>query len=93
MAMAPGRIESGLESGEFRAGSLIRMASWGIGAAAALFLAVLAGLSESAGPRLSHALATVTGKPERIAARPSPSPPPLPVARPQPQPPQPNLEV
>jgi hypothetical protein len=53
MTMAPDRIEPGLESGKFRAGSLIRMASWGIGASAALFLAVLAGLSESAGPRLS----------------------------------------
>jgi hypothetical protein len=93
MAIAPDRIEPGPGEHEFRAGSLIRMASWGIGASAALFLAVLAGLSESAAPRLSHALATVTGKPERIAATPRPAPPPLPVARPQPQPSQPSLEV
>ena len=45
MAIAPDRIEPGPGEHEFRAGSLIRMASWGIGASAALFLAVLAGLS------------------------------------------------
>jgi hypothetical protein len=96
MAKTPDRIEAGLDDHEFGAGSLIRMASWGIGAAAALFLAVLAGLSDHARPRVAQAVAALTGKAERAVAKPvqSPAPAPAVVAVPQRQsPPQPNLEV
>ena len=94
MAKTPDRIVTGLDDHEFGAGSLIRMASWGIGASAALFLAVLATFSESARPRVAVALATLTGKADPAVAKPVQPAPPAQVVVSVPQPPaQPHPEV
>lgn len=51
---------AGLED-DFHMGRLVRMASWGIGAAAALFMAVLAAVSNHGSPRLAVLVASLTG--------------------------------
>jgi hypothetical protein len=54
------RADAGLED-DFHMGRLVRMASWGIGAAAALFMAVLAAVSNHGSPRLAVLVASLTG--------------------------------
>jgi len=89
MAMAPDSAGTDHIARDFDTASLVRTASWGVGAAAALFLAVLAGISESGSPRVAVALATLTGKPEPVAAKPAPASTPVVAA----QPPQPTPET
>jgi hypothetical protein len=62
MAKAQNGTAIGLDSNSFRLDALLRMGCWGIGAAAAMFLAVLAGMSKPGATRIDGALAMLTGK-------------------------------
>ena len=73
MAIAPDSAATDLTARNFDAASLLRTASWGIGAAAALFLAALAGLSDPGASRVTVALATVTGNLAEIATTAAPA--------------------
>jgi hypothetical protein len=88
MATAPESAATDLDERGFNAAALVRTASWGIGAAAALFLAVLAGLSDPGGPRVAAAVSSLTGKdgPEKAVTRAEPVPPPAPIAAVPPSP-------
>jgi hypothetical protein len=73
MANAPDRAAAKFSNRELDAAPLVRTACWGIGAAAALFLAVLAGLSDSGAPRVAAAVTALSGKAEKIAPAPPPA--------------------
>jgi hypothetical protein len=68
MAKALGSAANGVDDDGFRWASLLRMACWGIGAAAAMFLAVLAGLSDRGASRLDGAVAALTGRADATVA-------------------------
>jgi hypothetical protein len=68
MAKALGSAANGVDDDGFRWASLLRMACWGIGAAAAMFLAVLAGLSDRGASRLDGAIAALTGRADATVA-------------------------
>ena len=84
MANAPDRAATDLNDRDFDAGALVRTASWGIGAAGALFLAVLAGLSDAGALRVAIAVSTLTGTAEKTVAAPAPVRAPVAVVQPQP---------
>ena len=83
MATAPERAASELHASSFDVAALVRTASWGVGAAAALFLAVLAGVSDSGAPRVAAAVSTLSGQPENTATVAIPATPPVVVVQPQ----------
>ena len=72
MANAQEPVESRVDDDGFHMGSLLRMGSWGIGAAAALFLAVLAGLSDPGATRVDGAVAAISGHMQTVVATPVP---------------------
>jgi len=80
MANAHDSAETAFDDHSFDASALVRAGSWGIGAAAALFLAVMAGMSDTGAPRVMAALSAVTGKADTpavktvAAAKPAPRP-------------------
>jgi hypothetical protein len=82
MANALGTAANEIEDPGFRAAALVRTASWGIGAAVALFLAVLAGVSDSGTLRVAVAVSALTGKVPRPAAA-ALAPPPVAVTQAQ----------
>lgn len=76
MADAPDLAALDDDDDVFDMRALTRMVAWGTGAAAALFLAVLAGMSGPGEHRAKTAIATLSGKIELPKAKPAPSPPP-----------------
>jgi hypothetical protein len=77
MANARSDAASRHDADSFQMGALVRTTCWGIGASAALFLAVLAGLSDPGASRIDGAVAVLTGKAEaRVAAPAAPIAPP-----------------
>ena len=68
MATAPKGVSKTSADRKFDVAALFRMASWGIGAAAALFLAVLASLSDTGARRLTAAVSDPPVKTEKSAA-------------------------
>lgn len=90
MAIAPDSAVNDLKPREYDVAALVRTASWGIGAAGALFLAVLAGLSDPGAPRVATAISALTGTSTKTVTAPEARPASTMVAQPQPQP---NPEV
>jgi hypothetical protein len=90
MTDAPDSAPISHDDDEFRLGSLLRIGSWGVGATAALFLAVLAGVSNPGAARVDSAIAALTGKTPVATAVPPKSTAPTKITENQPQP---NLET
>jgi hypothetical protein len=86
MTDAPDSAPISHDDDEFRLGSLLRIGSWGVGATAALFLAVLAGISNPGAARVDSALAALTGKTPVAVVVPAKSTAPTKVTESQPQP-------
>lgn len=68
MAEAQEPTQSPLDDDGFNLGTLLRMGSWGVGAAAALFLAVLAGMSNPGLSRVDSAVAALSGHTQTVTA-------------------------